>query len=178
MVICSILLNLYFRYMLLSYCMAMRTVSFRVKKRFPDLQHLVDAGLMRDDELKVSSFYLSICLSFYLASYLSKNNKISQILSIKFMVIYLSIYLIINLYIYLAIFLTIYLYVCLSIYLFFCLLFYLCLGYSWTIHLKCKKMKCNGNKWFLPLTWATYLSFPTCLYVYLSIYLSWTGSEM
>jgi len=33
--------------------MAMRTVSFRVKKRFPDLQHLVDAGLMRPDELKV-----------------------------------------------------------------------------------------------------------------------------
>ena len=47
-----------FRYMLLAYCMAMRTVSFRVKKRFPDLQHLVDAGLMRDDELKVS-----ICLT-------------------------------------------------------------------------------------------------------------------
>ena len=60
------------RYSLLSYCMCMRTVSFRVKKRFPDLQvfqhpttkegslnftfdwqHLVDAGLMRDDELKV-----------------------------------------------------------------------------------------------------------------------------
>ena len=26
------------RYSLLSYCMCMRTVSFRVKKRFPDLQ--------------------------------------------------------------------------------------------------------------------------------------------
>jgi hypothetical protein len=36
--------------------MAMRTVSFRVKKRFPDLQHLVDAGLMREDELQVGSF--------------------------------------------------------------------------------------------------------------------------
>jgi hypothetical protein len=47
------------RYVLLSYCMAMRTVSFRVKKRFPDLQHLVDAGLMREDELKVSSHLLS-----------------------------------------------------------------------------------------------------------------------
>jgi len=41
------------RYVLLSYCMTMRTVSFRVKKRFPDLEHLVDAGLMREDELKV-----------------------------------------------------------------------------------------------------------------------------
>ena len=34
--------------------MAMRKVSFRVKKRFPDLDHLVDVGLMRKDELKVS----------------------------------------------------------------------------------------------------------------------------
>ena len=41
------------RYILLSYCMATRAVSFRVKKRFPDLQHLVDAGLMREDEYKV-----------------------------------------------------------------------------------------------------------------------------
>ena len=41
------------RYVLLSYCMSMRAVSFRVKKRFPDLEHLVDAGLMREDELKV-----------------------------------------------------------------------------------------------------------------------------
>ena len=41
------------RYVLLSYCMATRAVSFRVKKRFPDLQHLVDAGLMREDEYKV-----------------------------------------------------------------------------------------------------------------------------
>jgi len=41
------------RYILLSYCMAMRTVSFRVKKRFPDLTHLVDAGYLREDELKV-----------------------------------------------------------------------------------------------------------------------------
>eukprot|EP00092_Neocalanus_flemingeri_P105954 GFUD01135879.1.p1 GENE.GFUD01135879.1~~GFUD01135879.1.p1 ORF type:complete len:716 (-),score=153.40 GFUD01135879.1:269-2416(-) len=41
------------RYVLLSYCMAMRTVSFVVKKRFPDLEHLVVAGLLREDELKV-----------------------------------------------------------------------------------------------------------------------------
>ena len=41
------------RYSLLSYCMCMRTVSFRVKKRFPDLLHLVDAGLLREDEYKV-----------------------------------------------------------------------------------------------------------------------------
>ena len=41
------------RYVLLSYCMATRAVSFRVKKRFPDLQHLVDAGLLREDEYKV-----------------------------------------------------------------------------------------------------------------------------
>ena len=41
------------RYVLLSYCMTLRAVSFRVKKRFPDLEHLVDAGLMREDELKV-----------------------------------------------------------------------------------------------------------------------------
>jgi hypothetical protein len=48
------------RYVLLSYCMAMRTVSFRVKKRFPDLQHLVDAGLMREDELKVEPVFLNV----------------------------------------------------------------------------------------------------------------------
>ena len=41
------------RYVLLSYCMTMRAISFRVKKRFPDLQHLVQAGLMREDELEV-----------------------------------------------------------------------------------------------------------------------------
>ena len=43
------------RYVLLSYCMATRAVSFRVKKRFPDLLHLVDAGLLREDEYKVSN---------------------------------------------------------------------------------------------------------------------------
>ena len=45
------------RYVLLSYCMTMRVVSFRVKKRFPDLQHLVDAGLMREDELEVKNWF-------------------------------------------------------------------------------------------------------------------------
>ena len=43
------------RYVLLSYCMATRAVSFRVKKRFPDMLHLVDAGLLREDEYKVRS---------------------------------------------------------------------------------------------------------------------------
>jgi hypothetical protein len=52
------------RYVLLSYCMTMRVVSFRVKKRFPDLQHLVDAGLMREDELEVKLF------KFFMASIL------------------------------------------------------------------------------------------------------------
>ena len=41
------------RYVLLSYCMATRAVSFRVKKRFPDLQHLLQPGLLREDEYKV-----------------------------------------------------------------------------------------------------------------------------
>ena len=44
------------RYSLLSYCMCMRTVSFRVKKRFPDLQVY---------------FLSSICkVTLYLNSYL------------------------------------------------------------------------------------------------------------
>jgi hypothetical protein len=52
------------RYVLLSYCMTMRAVSFRVKKRFPDLEHLVDAGLMREDELKVHISYIHNCKKF------------------------------------------------------------------------------------------------------------------
>ena len=40
------------RYITLSYCIALRTVSFRLKKRFPTLEHLVHAGIMRDDELE------------------------------------------------------------------------------------------------------------------------------
>ena len=40
------------RYITLSYCIALRTVSFRLKKRFPTLEHLVDAGIMRVDELE------------------------------------------------------------------------------------------------------------------------------
>jgi hypothetical protein len=62
------------RYVLLSYCMAMRTVSFRVKKRFPDLQHLVDAGLMREDELKVSSHFLSSTQSPYFLTFMEPSN--------------------------------------------------------------------------------------------------------
>ena len=37
--------------MTLSYCIALRTVSFKLKKRFPSLEHLVLAGIMREDEL-------------------------------------------------------------------------------------------------------------------------------
>jgi hypothetical protein len=29
-----------------------RTVSFRLKKRFPTLEHLVHAGIMREDEFR------------------------------------------------------------------------------------------------------------------------------
>ncbi|XP_023341648.1 bestrophin-4 isoform X3 [Eurytemora carolleeae] len=38
------------RYVTLAYCIALRTVSFRLKKRFPTIEHLVHAGLMRQDE--------------------------------------------------------------------------------------------------------------------------------
>jgi len=40
------------RYITLSYCIALRTVSFRLKKRFPTLEHLVHAGIMREDEFR------------------------------------------------------------------------------------------------------------------------------
>lgn len=40
------------RYITLSYCIALRTVSFRLKKRFPTMEHLVHAGIMREDELE------------------------------------------------------------------------------------------------------------------------------
>ena len=39
------------RYITLSYCIALRTVSFRLKKRFPNLEHLTTTGIMRPDEL-------------------------------------------------------------------------------------------------------------------------------
>ena len=38
------------RYVILSYCIALRTVSWRLRRRFPSLEHLVHAGLMREDE--------------------------------------------------------------------------------------------------------------------------------
>ncbi|XP_023341651.1 bestrophin-4 [Eurytemora carolleeae] len=41
------------RYVTLAYCIALRTVSFRLKKRFPTLEHLVHAGIMRPDEFKL-----------------------------------------------------------------------------------------------------------------------------
>ena len=41
------------RYITLSYCIALRTVSFKLKKRFPSLDHLVVTGIMRPDELVI-----------------------------------------------------------------------------------------------------------------------------
>ena len=41
------------RYVILSYCIALRTVSFKLKKRFPSLDHLVLTGVMREDELRL-----------------------------------------------------------------------------------------------------------------------------
>ena len=41
------------RYVILSYCIALRTVSFKLKKRFPSLDHLVSTGVMREDELSL-----------------------------------------------------------------------------------------------------------------------------
>eukprot|EP00095_Tigriopus_kingsejongensis_P003438 snap_masked-scaffold110_size354795-processed-gene-2.3 protein:Tk03438 transcript:snap_masked-scaffold110_size354795-processed-gene-2.3-mRNA-1 annotation:"bestrophin 23" len=41
------------RYILLAYVITLRRVSLRVHKRFPTLEHVVDAGLMRPDELKI-----------------------------------------------------------------------------------------------------------------------------
>ena len=41
------------RYVILSYCIALRTVSFKLKKRFPSLEHLVHTGVMREDELRL-----------------------------------------------------------------------------------------------------------------------------
>ena len=38
------------RYITLSYCIALRTVSWRLRRRFPSLEHLVHAGFMREDE--------------------------------------------------------------------------------------------------------------------------------
>ncbi|TRY73961.1 hypothetical protein TCAL_11346 [Tigriopus californicus] len=41
------------RYTLLAYVINLRRVSLRVYKRFPTLEHVVDSGLMRPDELKI-----------------------------------------------------------------------------------------------------------------------------
>lgn len=41
------------RYMCLAYVITLQRISLRVKKRFPTLQHLVDAGLMLESERKI-----------------------------------------------------------------------------------------------------------------------------
>lgn len=40
------------RYVMLAYVITLRRVSFRVRKRFPTIDHVIEAGLMRSDELK------------------------------------------------------------------------------------------------------------------------------
>ena len=49
------------RYVLLSYVITLRRVSLRVRKRFPTLDHVVDAGLMRSDELKIMEMLHEKC---------------------------------------------------------------------------------------------------------------------
>lgn len=41
------------RYMVLAYVITLQRISLRVKRRFPELQHLVDAGLMLESERKI-----------------------------------------------------------------------------------------------------------------------------
>ncbi|XP_037900552.1 bestrophin-3 isoform X2 [Glossina fuscipes] len=41
------------RYMVLAYVITLQRISLRVKRRFPTTQHLVDAGLMHESEMKI-----------------------------------------------------------------------------------------------------------------------------
>ena len=41
------------RYIILAYCIALRTISFRLKNRFPSLEHLVYVGVMTEPELSI-----------------------------------------------------------------------------------------------------------------------------
>jgi bestrophin, other len=41
------------RYMVLAYVITLQRISLRVKRRFPELQHLVDSGLMLESERKI-----------------------------------------------------------------------------------------------------------------------------
>jgi bestrophin, other len=41
------------RYFILSFVITLQRTSLRVKKRFPSLQHLVDAGLLHESERKI-----------------------------------------------------------------------------------------------------------------------------
>ena len=47
-----ILMILYFRYTVLTIIEVLRQISSKVKKRFPSYQHLVEAGVMTQNELK------------------------------------------------------------------------------------------------------------------------------
>lgn len=49
------------RCVLLSIVITLRRVSFRVRKRFPTLEHVVEAGLMREDELKLMEAFNDKC---------------------------------------------------------------------------------------------------------------------
>ncbi|XP_071745266.1 uncharacterized protein [Lepeophtheirus salmonis] len=76
------------RYTLLSYVITLRRISFRVRKRFPTMQHVVDAGLMRSDELKcmelmdekcsVSKWWMPLVWATHIVDMARKEQKIKS----------------------------------------------------------------------------------------------------